>query len=674
MSPSTVLENQPTFFGNTRSQLRKRTLLFRYLAIINILLGLWYIEWRMVYSINLEAWWFAVPLFMAEVYSFTGGLLFMVGLWRPIERQVRSLDRLFPRMPAEQWPTVDVFIACYNEPAEMVEATARAALAMQYIHRKLRVYILDDGSSPEMAAMAERLNAEDLDTKTMRIVARKIRHRRDRLVRRIEELHNLEPGIADAETFLNFYAKRQMSPMGRMQAKWLGSLKELTVILNGGKATVTDYLMEEIADLQAQMVRLDKELQDLGRCRYIARPKPAGRPHHAKAGNINYALFSGETSGKFILTLDADHIPQAKFLKRVLPYFYKYELFADRYEDNNIAFVQTPQDFSNLPSDDPFGHQAHLFYGPIQQGKDGLDSAFYTGTNAILRREAVVSVGLRNFSSLLAEDDDLLDDFELVGGMSISSITEDMNTAMRLHAAGWQSVYHNEILAHGLAPDDLDATLKQRLRWAQGTIQVLTQENPLTKQGLSLIQRLQYFGTMYSYFSGFATLVYLVCPIIYFFTGIVPVKSMGIAFALHFVPTYIINRLTFLSVAWGIPARELWRSEQYAIALFPLFIKSVSTVFLNASLSFQVTPKYRKKGIFLHLVQAQILVLVLSLVGMAWGLYQYYQGAYSDPMAYVINVIWSGYNITLLWSVIGASFWQPKVSKKDLNLSREGSF
>ncbi|YAF98832.1 MAG: glycosyltransferase family 2 protein [Nodularia sp. CChRGM 3473] len=86
-----------------------------------------------------------------------------------------------------------------------------------------------------------------------------------------------------------------------------------------------------------------------------------------------------------------------------------------------------------------------------------------------------------------------------MGGVSSNSITEDMNTAMRLHSAGWKSVYHHELLAEGLAPDDLSSTLKQRLRWAQGTIQVLVRENPLTKVGLSFWQRLQYFKTMYSY-------------------------------------------------------------------------------------------------------------------------------------------------------------------------------
>jgi cellulose synthase (UDP-forming) len=44
--------------------------------------------------------------------------------------------------------------------------------------------------------------------------------------------------------------------------------------------------------------------------------------------------------------------------------------------------------------------------------------------------------------------------------------------------------------------------LTQRLRWAQGTMQVPLRENPLLQRGLSLPQRLMYFSTMWSYLSG----------------------------------------------------------------------------------------------------------------------------------------------------------------------------
>ena len=63
-----------------------------------------------------------------------------------------------------------------------------------------------------------------------------------------------------------------------------------------------------------------------------------------------------------------------------------------------VAFVQTPQYFYNVPQDDPFGSQAPLFYGPIQQGKDGWNAAFFCGSNAILRREALFQLGLLTYA------------------------------------------------------------------------------------------------------------------------------------------------------------------------------------------------------------------------------------------------------------------------------------
>jgi cellulose synthase (UDP-forming) len=57
--------------------------------------------------------------------------------------------------------------------------------------------------------------------------------------------------------------------------------------------------------------------------------------------------------------------------------------------------------------------------------------------------------------------------------------------------------------------------LTQRLRWAQGTMQVLLRENPLTQKRLAWGQRLMYFATMWSYLSGFTAVVYLSAPVLY---------------------------------------------------------------------------------------------------------------------------------------------------------------
>lgn len=788
---------QSSLISNIRIRLRDRTLLFRYLVLVNLMVGGWYLYWRSTQSLNLEALWFSLPLLLAEIYMFLGGIIFLIGLWRPIERQVRSLSELIPSLPEAQYPSVDVFITCYSESVDIVETTARAALRMDYPATKLRVYILDDGNSPDMRAMVEKLCIEDLQSHTLQLAAERLNAERYRLTSRLQEIGYLRKDLLAIEGLIASqrlqvkskydelthvmawfdamrhpvvpndtwlacqtmlgegfdnaicHAHQELSPEtpilletvvlnhaiilriwdqgipfdfeGRLQTvsddidpnaergrglsilsqladhlaytrtskncnclvmvkgftpqnittddieSWqrtgyLHSLQQLLLLSQPEHTTTTRILDSKIQELEQEIDEKTQAMTDLARCRYIAREKPQGRSHHAKAGNINHAIFCGETQGEFILTLDADHIPKPKFLQRVLPNFLRFNLERGSYEFNNIAFVQTPQAFYNLPKGDPFGHDAHFFYGPIQQGKDGMNAAFYTGTNAILRREALISMGLQHFAIDFEADEDRLEEFEMIGGLSSISITEDMNTAMRLHSAGWNSAYHHEVLAEGLAPDDLNSTLTQKLRWAQGTIQVLTRDNPLFKPGLSLWQRLQYFQTMYSYFAGFFVAIFLACPIISLFTGLIPVSSFSLEFAFHFVPAYVLNRLTLMAAGWGIPAKELWRNEQYTIALFPLQIQAVLSVLMGKKVKFKVTPKQRQSGVYFGLIRIQLFALGLTLLGIAWGLIQLLLGNGSDPWSYIINIGWSCYHIALLWVIVRAAYWQPKIS------------
>ena len=174
---------------------------------------------------------------------------------------------------------------------------------------------------------------------------------------------------------------------------------------------------------------------------------------HAKAGNLNHAF--GVTSGEFVLQLDADHVPLPNILDRLLGYF----------NEPTLAFVQSPQDFYNTNS---FTHvqndegrqmweENRLFFSLIQPGKDRMNAAFFCGSCGVLRRTAL----------------------EEIGGFSVKTITEDMETSMMLHARGWTSYYHGETLAYGLEPASAAQYHVQRLRWGQGSMQILRKMNPL---------------------------------------------------------------------------------------------------------------------------------------------------------------------------------------------------
>ena len=68
-----------------------------------------------------------------------------------------------------------------------------------------------------------------------------------------------------------------------------------------------------------------------------------GRPRHAKAGNLNNARL--RTSGEFMMILDADKLPDPAILDKTLGWF----------RDDEVALVQTPQHFTNVPEADPLG-------------------------------------------------------------------------------------------------------------------------------------------------------------------------------------------------------------------------------------------------------------------------------------------------------------------------------
>lgn len=209
MASVSSFDNSFSFSGNSRSKLRKRTLLFRYLAEINLILGAWYLQWRITHSINFDALWLSVPLLLAEIYSYFGGVMFVIGLWRPIVREVKSLERMKPLIPTSHLPNVDVFITCYNEPPEIVEKTAKAALAIDYLPTKLRVYVLDDGNSPAMRAMAERLCLEDLQSPLLQQEAERIDTELSCLLNRLKQLEDLTPNVQAAEHWLQDLSAEQ---------------------------------------------------------------------------------------------------------------------------------------------------------------------------------------------------------------------------------------------------------------------------------------------------------------------------------------------------------------------------------------------------------------------------------------------------------------------------------
>lgn len=365
-----------------------------------------------------------------------------------------------------------------------------------------------------------------------------------------------------------------------------------------------------------EVARLAEELG----CEYIAREQNI----NAKAGNLNNAL--KRTVGEFIVTLDADHVPLPNFIDRLLGYF----------RDEKVAFVQTPQDFYNM---DSFQHRVDerrrnawseqsLFYSVIQPGKDYWNSAFYCGTCAMLRRSAL----------------------DVVGGFAEGTVTEDIHTSLLLHAKGFKSVYHNESLAYGLAAETALPFHVQRLRWGQGAMQVLVRANPLWIKGLTLPQRISYLASMTTYFDGLQKAVFYAAPVVFFLTGILPIKAFDMVFLLTFVPYLVLFLLSFELMSRGHGSTLM--TEQYNMTKFATFIKSVLGLFRKKRLGFRITPKRWKGQADFGVLYPQLLMFSLNLSAIGVGTVRYFWRGDLEVLAFWGNLLWALVNVGLAAAVI----------------------
>jgi cellulose synthase (UDP-forming) len=315
---------------------------------------------------------------------------------------------------------------------------------------------------------------------------------------------------------------------------------------------------------------------------YVTRPENVG----AKAGNLNHAM--EQTSAPYVAVLDCDHVPRAEFLDRTLGHL----------EDFGVAFVQTPQYYANGdsgPVASAAAAQQNLFFGPIARGKDGLDAIFCCGTNVVFRRSAL----------------------EEVGGFSEDSVTEDFELSVRLHEAGWKSVYVSEVLACGLGPEDMASYVSQQQRWARGCLGAI----PLIlRSRLPWRARLQYLLSATYFLTGLTLLIYMSLPVVRIVTGAQPLAAATAdQFLLHFAPYYCGALATVALAGYGT-----YTYEAFALAAgsFWIHVQAAVNSVLRRPARFVVTPKHGETARQPRAV-APALVAIAVLIGAAlYGLSQ----------------------------------------------------
>jgi cellulose synthase (UDP-forming) len=318
-----------------------------------------------------------------------------------------------------------------------------------------------------------------------------------------------------------------------------------------------------------------------------------------KAGNINHGLAC--TDADFILSVDADFVCYPNILYRTIGFM----------QNEKIALVQTP---GNLTNPDPvqfnlLGERAwpeeqRVFTDIVQPSRDVWDNAFCYGGTFLVRRSAL----------------------EAIGGIPEESITEDLYSSYLLRAKGYTVRYLNESLSDGLAAESLSSFIKQRTRWALGTMQCLYLEGgPFRASGLSLLDRLFFLDTVVFYLSFFWPLMILLAPTVYWWTGIPPFNAAVGHLLTMLVPRMVVSMLVmyWLTNRRVVPiVSELGR----IVSIFHIIPAILTGIFDPFGHKFEVTLKGELRSTFSvqwGAMRGFMIVGAVTVLGMAVNLFSH---------------------------------------------------
>ena len=346
--------------------------------------------------------------------------------------------------------------------------------------------------------------------------------------------------------------------------------------------------------------------------------------HGAKAGIVNDCLKT--LTETYVAVFDADQCPLPGFLAPLIPIL---EARPD------LAFIQTPQFYSNAQASHVAAgatFQQAVFYEYICEAKGTHESMFCCGTNVVFRREALVAVG----------------------GMDETVVTEDFATSVKLHMAGWKSLYYNHVGTFGMGPETLAAYFKQQSRWARGTVGVFRKvlagflRHPFA---LKLSQWWEYLLSSTYYFVGIAFTMLMLCPVAYLFFGVPSFFIHTEIYVSVFVPYFALSLGVFLTTlrVRHYRARDLFAGQALTYIAFPVLIAATIAGLLGSQGTFGITDKGKGRAMPWRSLWAQFLFLFLNFTALVWGLNRFW---YERDASILVNCFWALYHCAIMTGVL----------------------
>ncbi|WP_028349891.1 glycosyltransferase [Bradyrhizobium murdochi] len=376
---------------------------------------------------------------------------------------------------------------------------------------------------------------------------------------------------------------------------------------------------------------------------YIVRSDNA----HAKAGNINHALAERARDPDrpdFVAVLDADFIPHVDFIERALALFH----------DPGVGLVQTPQHYFNA---DPIQHNLGIssaypdeqrhFFDNVEPARDAWGIAICCGTSSVVRFRAV----------------------EQIGWLPTESVTEDFLLTLKLAENGWRTVYLNEPLTEGLAPEGLKEYIAQRSRWCLGLMQIVRRSyNPTGSHRLGLIYRIGILDSLLYWISTFPfRIASLICPLLFWWFGITIVNASLVDIVSYYLPYYlaVLVTLNWLSKGLFIPVLN---DTAQLIAAWPVCRALALGILTKGPHKFSVTAKggnRTKVVVQWSLMRPFLMLLGLTVGGLVVPLNSDFifntSSTANDGLAVVM--FWTVYNILVLLVATAVCIERPRYNR-----------
>lgn len=239
---------------------------------------------------SISHWVSYFMFYFAEFISIFLGFMYYLGMWKPVRRGAQYLKDFKPHFPPSKWPTVDILLCHYAEPAEDTIATLDKIVNMNYPPDLFHVWICDDGYC-------------------------KTKWTPGASVPEVGVNHGLIENAGDVRREVAQFMYERVCESDDVEVdEWR---KQHTTVKMPTEARPR---VVQRADCAVGSVRDDYIYPGFPRVTFVGRIKPP--VHHSKAGNINNVLYNEGASGRYCIIFDNDMKPHEMFIQAVLPFFF----------------------------------------------------------------------------------------------------------------------------------------------------------------------------------------------------------------------------------------------------------------------------------------------------------------------------------------------------------------